>query len=245
MLLTGVASTVLALGWTVDASSEPTTIPVPTTAPVPITGPAATSVTTGVPPPPVRLLPPVSAGTSTAYTVERTGADGHPATYDPCRAVHYVLSRAHLTPARAAAVGAAFRALSAATGLAFVDDGQTDEAVGTHRAYGRQPGGSWTPVLVGWATAGEYPPLAGDVVGLGGSTEDRHGRLVSGQVAVDVQGPAPGAVLLHELGHLVGLAHVADPDQLMASVATGRTTYGLGDLAGLAAAGAGPCDPAP
>ena len=96
-------------------------------------------------------------------------------------------------------------------------------------------------MLVGWATAGEYPLLAGDVVGLGGSTADRHGRLVSGQVAVDVAGPAPGPVLLHELGHLVGLGHVADRGQLMAAVATGRTGYGAGDLAGLAAAGAGPC----
>ncbi|MDP9497989.1 MAG: M10 family metallopeptidase domain-containing protein [Actinomycetota bacterium] len=46
--------------------------------------------------------------------------------------------------------------------------------------------------------------------------------------------------LLHELGHLVGLAHVEDPGQLMHP--QGRiAAYGAGDLRGLAAAGSGPC----
>jgi predicted Zn-dependent protease len=45
-----------------------------------------------------------------------------------------------------------------------------------------------------------------------------------------------GSVLLHELGHIMGLDHVRDPDQLMYS---GRHPnmflhdYGTGDLAGL------------
>ena len=172
-----------------------------------LTAPATTPPAPAVPArAPARLLPAVRGPASTAYAFGQTGADGRPATYDPCRAVHYVLSRAHLTPERAAAVSAAFGTLSAATGLVFVDDGLTDEGVSAHRAYGRRPGGDWTPVLVGWATAAEYPPVAGDVVGLGGSTQDRRGRLVSGQVALDVRGPAPGPVLLHELGTSSGSA---------------------------------------
>jgi len=257
--LTCAASTVLTTAWSRDgaapvipwgtavgtAVSSPPTAP-PPTAPRPVTAAPVTAapVTAASAGPSARLLPAVAAPVSTTYAFVRTGPDGIPTTYDPCRPVHYVLSRAHLTAARASAVQAAVRTLSAATGLAFVDDGLTDEAVSTNRVYGRRPGGDWNPVLVGWATAGDYPPLAGDVAGLGGSTADRHGRLVSGQVALDVRGPAPGPVLLHELGHLVGLAHVADPHQLMAPVATGRTTYAAGDLAGLAAAGAGPCQPA-
>jgi hypothetical protein len=47
---------------------------------------------------------------------------------------------------------------------------------------------------------------------------------------------AHGSVLLHELGHIMGLDHVRDPDQLMYS---GRrpnfsvSVFGAGDLEGL------------
>jgi hypothetical protein len=53
---------------------------------------------------------------------------------------------------------------------------------------------------------------------------------------------AHGSVLLHELGHIMGLNHVRDPDQLMYS---GRhpnfsvRTFGRGDLEGLRRLGAG------
>jgi hypothetical protein len=48
-----------------------------------------------------------------------------------------------------------------------------------------------------------------------------------------------GAVLLHELGHLVGLGHVDDPAQLMAPTpGFGEVRFGAGDRAGLAAVGA-------
>lgn len=39
--------------------------------------------------------------------------------------------------------------------------------------------------------------------------------------------------LMHELGHVVGLAHVSDPEQLMFESSTGRSSWGLGDIQGL------------
>ena len=46
--------------------------------------------------------------------------------------------------------------------------------------------------------------------------------------------------VLHELGHLVGLAHVDAPAQLM--YPQGHiASFAPGDLRGLAAAGSGPC----
>jgi Matrixin len=48
-------------------------------------------------------------------------------------------------------------------------------------------------------------------------------------------------VVMHELGHLVGLAHVRDPGELMAESNLERRDLGPGDRQGLAAVGAGSC----
>jgi hypothetical protein len=49
------------------------------------------------------------------------------------------------------------------------------------------------------------------------------------------------AIVLHEFGHLVGLAHVKDPDELMNGENLGLLDFGPGDLAGLARVGSTPC----
>jgi hypothetical protein len=78
-------------------------------------------------------------------------------------------------------------------------------------------------------------------------------RYVTGQVVLDAQqlgelaaGPAGIArargVLLHELGHLMGLGHVDDPDQLMyPSTTMLGVEFADGDRRGLAAVSGRPC----
>jgi hypothetical protein len=49
------------------------------------------------------------------------------------------------------------------------------------------------------------------------------------------------AVLLHEFGHVLGLAHVDSPRELMNEDNIGLTHFGPGDREGLRLLGQGPC----
>ncbi|MDQ3465883.1 MAG: M10 family metallopeptidase domain-containing protein [Actinomycetota bacterium] len=181
-----------------------------------------------------------------------------PVTYSPCRPIHYVVRPDNAPPAGAALIEEAFSRAAVATGLHFVADGATTEPVTAQRdPYQPQRyGDRWAPVLVAWATPTEVPHFGVDVVGEAGS--QRMGRpngqqvYVSGQVyldpsklqhIIDTAGlVAARAIIEHELGHLVGLAHVDDPTQLMHPRAQAAVSgYQSGDLEGLARLGAGEC----
>ncbi len=108
---------------------------------------------------------------------------------------------------------------------------------------------------MGWASEQEVPELAGDVLGFAGGasvTDPGTGRetYVSGVVVLDGDwfrenaADQPGraqAVMDHEFGHLVGLDHVHDRGEIMNEKYVGQTSYGPGDLAGLAELGQVPC----
>ena len=207
---------------------------------------------------PGRLLPPVAVVSSGPYALEHVLPGGVAATYDPCRPVHYVVNPAQMPAAAGPLLADAVAAVSAATGLVLVDDGRTDEPLDPQREVVQRQryGNRWAPVLIGFSDARGYPALAGDVAGVGGSSlvQPRgaaSARLVSGQIALDVdaldalieRGHADQvrAVMMHELGHVVGLDHVSDPTQLMYPNNRGLTAFGPGDLEGLALLGDGVC----
>ena len=112
-------------------------------------------------------------------------------------------------------------------------------------------------MLVAWSTQAESPDLAGTVVGWANSDQapSLHGGLAyrTGQVVLDAEDLAPEldrrggraevrSVVLHEVGHLLGLDHVDDPSQVMYEYSSPEvTTYQAGDLAGLEALGTGRC----
>jgi hypothetical protein len=204
----------------------------------------------GAPP----LAPPGTGG----YAFTMTHDDGSPVTFDPCRAVHYVVRPAGEPKGGLDLVHWAFGQLSTATGLQFVDDGATDEAPSETRAP-YQParyGDRWAPVLVTWSSPTETSMLTSGVLGRAGpdtfATSKDSDRFVSGLAVFD--GAAINnqlrtgdeskarAVLLHELGHLVGLAHVTDPYQVMYDTnAYPLAEYRAGDLRGLGQLGRGRC----
>lgn len=180
-----------------------------------------------------------------------------PVTFSPCRPVHVVLNPDGAPEGAATHVVEALGALSAATGLQVVYDGQTDEPAAEQRApfQPERYGDRWAPVLIEFADERTQPELAGTIAGLGGPAIMILPRTgfqvaVSGRVTLDVtlldalpRGGVPAwvAVLRHELGHVVGLGHVDDPEQLMFATSDGSAAYRDGDLAGLALLGAGRC----
>jgi hypothetical protein len=204
--------------------------------------------------------PPLVTAPSQSYKFIKTQADGlTPVAWDPCRPIHYVTSTVGAPAGGQALLTQAVAAVSAATGLRFVDDGPTDEVrsdtTGRPLSQPDRYGDRWSPVLVTWDTPQTNPALAGDVAGMAGP----QAVTADGKLLVDVTGTVSldsaqvmtaqkhdhmgAAIVTHELGHLVGLDHVADPTQLMNPVATpGVTTFQAGDLTGLALLGKGACD---
>jgi hypothetical protein len=205
---------------------------------------------------------PVAAPTgSGAYGFMISQDDGTtPVAYDPCRPIHYVVRPDNAPFGGDQLIADAVARISAVTGLRFVDDGVTDESLGDHREP-FQPdryGDRWAPVLITWETVAEQPDFAAAVAGLGGSLPVSVGDgpkvYVTGAVELDagqfVQvlarpgGPADArAIVLHELAHVLGLAHVDDPTQLMYPEQSDVVDFAAGDLTGLAQLGAGACEP--
>jgi hypothetical protein len=209
----------------------------------------------GTPPP-----APASPGTF-EFVLTQDGSD-QPVAWDPCREVRYVVNPAGAPPGADALLEQAIARTSAATGLVFVNEGTTDELWEKDREP-YQPdryGERWAPALIAWSDQDQVPGLAGYIAGMGGAIPrtspndpDSAMAFVSGAVVLDAAdlgdamtqpGGADGvrAVIQHELGHMVGLDHVADETQLMFSESR-VADWGSGDLAGLHQLGTGPCLP--
>ncbi|HEX7133397.1 MAG TPA: matrixin family metalloprotease [Iamia sp.] len=205
---------------------------------------------------------PLHRGGSFAFARIQPGTDDDPVTWDPCRPIRVVVADEAAPDRAEGIVEEALATLSEATGLQIEVEGTTTEPAAEERAP-VQPdryGDRWAPVLVAWTDPTEVPALDGDTGGLGGAVAvDPPGGgpevYVTGQLLLDAPQMADAlrtssgrdlvrGVALHELGHLVGLAHVEDAGQLMyAEGQTGVTAYGFGDRAGLIEVGRGPCVP--
>ena len=176
-----------------------------------------------------------------------------PVRFNPCEPIRYVVNAALAPPGAVDDLQEAIRRMEAATGLDFVDDGQTDEpaSVRRPRSLPERYGNRWAPVLIVWDHGAKFRMEPTNPAG--GRSFPMDSVSVSGVLIVNVdtiaqdhgrarpasgfgEGTTWGRVFMHELGHLVGLGHVARSNQIMfpeLGVQEGAAEFQAGDLNGL------------
>ena len=206
---------------------------------------------------PVRAVAPPGAAVARAGAFAFLQLDaGRPVRWNPCDEVPWSFNPAGAPAGGLAAVQAAVSEIGARTGLRFAYRGATSDApTGT---YLRQSWKQFRPLLIGWTSASRSDLLAGrgaSTVGMTrvlwtgsyDSTGANRTQMASAVVALNrasragTTGPASWyTYALHEVGHAVGLDHVADGSQIMNPVISGSLRgLGRGDVAGLSRVGAG------
>ena len=176
--------------------------------------------------------------------------DGAPLRWNPCDTIHYVVNASAAPESSVEDVHEAVRQVSRITGIAFAYDGLSDEVPSRRRLPLQRDryGDRWAPVLIAWVdpedTDSDFERNGHEAAAVAAPARPLTGEelFVTGFIAMNLEDPNPpgfgwpgaqGPVLLHELGHVMGLAHVETSGEIMQKAGGGVTGYGPGDLAGL------------
>lgn len=168
-----------------------------------------------------------------AYAFLDLRTDGSPVAY-PCGPIGYVVRSQGAPDDWPVTVAQAVEEVEEASGYDLVDRTATAE-----------PEAEGPSVVIRWGDEKTEPSLAGTVVGRGGSTPVGRAsarRYEQGSILLDTTGYGTydaddrRVTLMHELGHVLGLDHVASPYEIMSPGETRRETdsFGPGDRIGFA-----------
>jgi len=167
--------------------------------------------------------------------------DGDPVHWSACQKIGWRIDTDDSPKRAVPQAKEAVSRIEDATDLRFAYRGKTDVAPKRFSKYPED-----TQLILGWGP----PKATGEAAGVGGAQWDGStGRIVHGYVVLNYEdefaagfgrGPATGTqgtlgqLMMHELGHAVGLQHVRDDQQIMYPTLTRKkATWGAGDRNGL------------
>lgn len=186
---------------------------------------------------------------STSYSFS-TVLDGSPVRWDPCTPIRWTSNTSRGPAGGLDVLKSAVARVASLTGTTweYVGSTTTVPRAGYLPTRAQQ---SYPPVLIGWTDAASSDLLAGQTASVLGMTRTAWfgvqmpdgGKIAATRAAVIALDrtdalPLTGAtswktVALHEIAHAVGLGHVSDKTQLMATVLPAVTDLQAGDQAGL------------